>query len=96
MYTLQIELLKFWIDNWDKIKDDASKYTCIKISDLSVEAKEYLEMHSNLRSGLCTNANLDDLEYEIIQDMFRSWRHYSGSTSYPVEGDWKGTWIRLV
>ena len=70
------------IKSYENEVDLKKSYELLK---LLVENKSNLiSTHFSLRFGLCTNTRLDRLPEEYVESLFRKWKEFSGSFSYPI------------
>lgn len=86
-YDKQIELLELLIENWHEIKDSLDFYFIFG----HLYSGEVLHCY-----GLCDVCQLEDLPEKVIRDMFRSWKYFRGSYTYPVDGGYEFQNMRLI
>lgn len=76
MFDIQISKLRFVIENWELVKSNSNyankNYTEIFGENLSIS------------SGLCINCDLITLEYDLWEEMFKTFPKFSGYLLYPL------------
>lgn len=85
MYDIQINKLKFIIDNWFLARDNPKEMARVfktEFENMCPQQSRHVSLYFDISSGLCGNCQLDFLDLDLLEDMFGSFSEYSDNYSY--------------